>query len=338
MPPLDNTSATKTKFLRQLIYGAAKTKKTWWACKAAEFGFAVTLIDIDDGAHILSQIKPEARHLINVIDAVDKFNDATGAVFMTLLLRGDPFIWNETKKEPHRFGECDPECAYYVIDPKLLGPNDIVVPDSWTELCTSVAHRFSIENNIDLSDADKTDWDGYGWTGRLASWWLHQMHALPCHLILVGHEDIYEKKKIDKRSNKVTVEWVRTQVKSTSGPHSKAVPVGFSDVLHFTTTGQTWSINTGGGSDRDGGSRLMAPKKYNWEDLNVSDFAKLLGFEGTGKETKAFVYYKSGTDVPVPEKKTKSLVQMAPKVIGPETKAKPSSLTGLLGAKKIMQT
>ena len=67
MGALDDT-LNNDNLARLLIYGPAKTRKTWFATKAAELGFNVILIDTDYGFHVTQNLTPEARRRIYHLD------------------------------------------------------------------------------------------------------------------------------------------------------------------------------------------------------------------------------------------------------------------------------
>jgi hypothetical protein len=156
---------------RILIYGAAKTKKTWWTGTAAEAGFNVLMLDGEGGIGILKNLSEAARKRVTVLDIQDSATQAKMAIFMSRFCKMKKFWWNEEKKLP--IGR--PTEGYSVIDLSVLTPNDVVVLDSYTALVWSLAYRYATENSIDLSDAAKQEWEGYGWSGNLSTWMLHQL-------------------------------------------------------------------------------------------------------------------------------------------------------------------
>ena len=90
MPELD-TSLDEQIRLRLLLYGPAKTKKTWLAGTAAEAGFNVLLLDNEQGAGILRNLSPEARKRIYRIDIQDDGKRAVAAEFITYFCKFPKF-------------------------------------------------------------------------------------------------------------------------------------------------------------------------------------------------------------------------------------------------------
>lgn len=329
MPPMTEDNAKKP--LRELIYGPPKTKKTWWAARAAEAGYNVILIDGDDGTHIIKNVDAKAQERIFLVDAVDKLNASVMALFMVNLLKGNPFVWDETRKERIlSVTNAKVESSHISIDVSKLTMNDVLVLDSWSALVWSAAFRYSKENSIDLSDAGKTEWEGYRWCGSLLNWMLAQMAALPCHVIVIGHADVWEKKKKDGK----TTEFQRTQPKSISGPHGMQLAKHFSDVLFFKIVGSSYKIDATATSDRDGGSRNLAPKSYNWDELSFADLIKASGLPTiTPAPLTAVKYYAPGEPVEMANAQQSKAGGVLSSKTASTNATEGKSLTGLLNKK-----
>lgn len=315
MPPSDKINTT---LLRELCYGPAKTKKTWWAMKAAEAGFNVILLDGDSGSQIISQIDPQFRNKINIIDIVDKTSAPVMCYFIVRLLTGDPFMWDEQDKTVLlRPESANPDHSHYIFDISKLTSNDVLVLDSWSAFCWSIAWRWYQENGIKVADAEQVKselWPGYRWSGAMASWVITQLKTLKCHVILIGHQSVYEKKKDELVNGKLrpVVQWSRIQVRSTSGPHGGTLADAFVDILYFNVKGSRFTIDTRIETDRDGGCRLIKPDNYRWEDLQFIDIIKNneIAFPDVSENSpsEAVKWYPSGVALP-----TGSTV---PKIIG----------------------
>lgn len=270
MPTGSDKKNEKDNLVRALIYGVPKTKKTWWASNAAEAGYNVILIDGDDGSHIINNLSEEALQRLFVVDVTPNFQTPIMAEFITRLCKGEEIVWDEqAKKVVHARSQANIEHSHFILNGRELDRNTVLVIDSWKALAFAVGWRFAIEQNIDLSDASKIEWEGYRYQGMLLTWYLEQLHSFNCHIIVIGHTDYYEKRKADGK----TIDWVRTQIKSSSGPHATQVGSHFSDILYFTKVGagaKSFKINTEGTNDREGGSRNIEPGIFLWEDLQFS--------------------------------------------------------------------
>ena len=269
MPKLTDSMTDEVK-LSLLFYGPAKTRKTWLAGTAAEAGFNVLYLDNEHGFKIFKQLSAEAQRRIYRIDIADTLKRAISAEFMTYLCKYDKFFWDEARKR--KVMKADSETVIQ-LDHLRLNLNTVLILDSYTELVWSLTKRYAIEQNIDLSDAEKTDWDGYRFTGMLATWILEQLIKLPCHVVVIGHATNYEKRSKDGK----TIEWVRTQPKSTSGPHAMTIANKFDDVLFFKMKGTQVYVDARPDKDRDSGGRVIPPGEYKWEDLHFGKLCELAG-------------------------------------------------------------
>lgn len=295
----------QTKLIHALLYGATKTKKTWWMGTAAELGFNVTILfcDREGGLNILKNLSDEARQKIKVIDIQDRPDRPVSAHFISRFCKGRPFLWNQNDKSVIWNEEAvNPEHYHVCVRPALLNENDVLGFDSWTSHIESIYAQFDAENAIDPADAKKIEWDGYGWSRRTGTWHLNYLSHLPCHLIIIGHQQFYEKKKRVREDGKYVekVIWSRTQVTSTSGPHSQIVPQRFDDIFYFFMEGNTIKIDTRPDQHRDGGSSIVPPDIYLWDKLKFDRVAEMSGVKYRPEledKPKAFTFFKPGETI-----------------------------------------
>jgi hypothetical protein len=286
MPPADVMLTEAPRPLRILAYGQSMTKKTTWAMAAAEAGFNVVLLDGDGNAGVAKHINPAAHKRLNIIPVQDTTNIPVFARFVAYALSTNQtsrkFLWDEDARAQVTIrSKASAEHAHYDIDFTKLNFNDVLVTDSWSALCWSVAWQFCLENNIQLDDAKKVEWDGYRWAGGLANFLLNQLQALPCHVIVIGHEELYEKKKtieVGGKAQQVT-EWARIQPKSVSGPHGLQLSKHFGEVYNFTRKGLMYQIDCSGDRYRDGGSRVFPPKVMSWDELQFKSVCEAYGIK-----------------------------------------------------------
>lgn len=297
MPFASDEQAFADYYLRMLLLGKGKSQKTWWAARCAELGYNVVLLDGDDGAGIVQQISPEGRKRLLICNAVNTDTTPVFAQFCARFFRKEAsFVWDEQEKRGAFPGMLNKAHSHIKFQPSLFTRNDVVVLDSWTALVESTLVQFAEENHLDLFDAKKTEWDGYGWQGRFLAMVLNRMHTLPCHVIFVGHSYVYEKYS-GTGKNRVLVSQ-HTQPVSSSGPHGGSLSKQFSDILFFERVSETLvKVNTAADSDRDGGCRFVAPGKYNWEDFGPDKFFKALGCEPTGEPCLGARWFAPGEEV-----------------------------------------
>lgn len=287
---------------RIFLYGPAKSKKTWWAGMCAELGMNVIILDSDSGWQILANLSEKAQERITVVDISDKINAPTACVFLTMLFKGTKFFWEPKEgKSALTKSALKQDRGYFHIDISKLGPNDVIVFDSHTANTESILFQYMKENAIDPSDAKKTEWEGYRWAGAVSTWMMQQLDALPCHVIVIGHQQNYEKRSKDQKE----ILWSRIQPKSVSGNHSMTLAKYFTDVLYFEQVGKTIRINTEASGDRDGGTRIFPPGRFDWDKCLFNVWLEKAGITLPTDipQQEAFRWLEPG-EVPMDETKT----------------------------------
>lgn len=294
---------TKPGLIRGLAYGKGKSKKTWWALRAAEMGYNVILLDGDDGSDIQRQLPLEARKRILIVDVVDTQKRAVFAVFMALFCRNaSKFVWDENTKQI-TMGLRDTSHTFIEFEPSKLTANDVVIIDSWTALSDSTQLQFALEQQIDMSDADKVDWDGFGYQGRFLDFVLGSIHSMPCHVIVIGHSYTYEKYRGQGKDRVLISSTV--QPMSASGPHGGKLSRHFSDILFFEKLSESkFTISTGGGKDMVSGSRVMAPAVYDWQAFGPEKLFEAVDAKPTSEACVGAVLIPAGTEQVLPSKQT----------------------------------
>lgn len=289
--------------VRVIEYGRPKTKKTWWAGKAAEAGFNVILLDGDNGFHILKEIPETIRNnRIVRVNCVDNIGDPVFAPFTIKLLKNKKILWNDSKKiEQLGFAGLEEDCNYMYLDLRKLTKNDVLVLDSWSQYCVSLNLRFAKENNLDLTAANKWEWDGYAYSGMLVDWTLNSLMSLPCHVVVIGHETTYEKYRGTGRNRQLVSTTI--VMRSTSNPKAMTVPAPFSDTLYFFSVGSSVKIDTRAEDGRLGGSRAIPPAVYDWDKLQFTDVCKAYNISIPGNpereyDNAAVEFFRAGEELP----------------------------------------
>lgn len=287
----------KRTLISVLAYGPSQTKKTWWAGAAAEAGFNVIYIDGDGHLQTLRNLSPEAQSRIHVFSVVDGFKKPYMAEFTTRLLRTGKILWDDVEGRIVKRPENDSH-LHIGLDLTQLDANWVVVIDSWTALSWSLLLRFCLENNIDLSEAEEPENKRgmYGYMGQILDWHVEKLTSIPCHLIVIGHADAYDKIRTEEKfgKKKEILLFSRTQIKSSSRPHAMKMPKNFDEVAQFFLQGNRVKIDTRPHEDADGGSRSN-PMLANWEDLQFIDIIKASGAAlpnpDVAKTCEGVVYY-----------------------------------------------
>ena len=328
MPTANNLSnIAKINFL---IYGKPRTKKTWWAIKFAEAGFNIIHLCMDVGGYnIVKQISEEARNRIYIVDISDTLDRPVAPLFFNKLLKEEydeqrvlkpsKFYWNENNKTIiPTIGGLKADNSYVEIDIRKITKNEIIIIDSWTAFIWSLQWYYAIKTNFDFS-VPPPEWEirsEFGWTRQFATWAYKQLQSLPCHLIIIAHEDRYEKRKLvkDERTgkNKEEIEWVKTQIKSTSGNHATQMPADF-EMFRFVLFANEFHIDARPSTEFDCGSRIIAPALWKWDNLSPTVVCKELNISPPSdiNPPTAFKFYNRGDEHPQFGGLQKSIAQTA---------------------------
>lgn len=258
--------------MKVLVYGYGKTRKTSWAGAVAKTHMNGIYCDCDNSIPVLgSVLTPEEQAKLTYVDISDEVNSAKASWFIAALAKGKPFIWDEVERKVCKSRPSAPhDCI--LVNPSLFTPSDVLIIDSYTQVCNSLFMQYAIENNIDLSEAKKLEWDDYRWAGQLATFLLTSLMALKCSIILISHVRTYEK----RRKNKYGVEELvscRTQPVSVSNNHAETISKYFGEVYYFFKQGTGTKISTKTSDSLDCGSRFLEPKEWAFDELSLETIA-----------------------------------------------------------------
>lgn len=264
--------------IRLLVYGDPKTQKTWWTCLAAKAGYNVLLVDGDDGCSILSTMlsigvldEKDLSH-IYIINAVDKEGVP---VFMNFahLMAGETraFLWDNDVRA--RAFETKPEHSFVSINTSKLTSNDVLVFDSWKALSWSVKTNYALTQHLNLADASRDGWEGYGYESRFLDCVMNWFHRLECHVVIIDHNYEYDKRNNPKPGEQSKILWSKTLPVSSSSNHSFSMLSHLTDIVWFhRLTSASVYISTTGDLTRIGGCRHHAPGDFRLQDIKIADF------------------------------------------------------------------
>lgn len=259
------------KPFKALIYGYGKTKKTTWAGLLAKTQMNVIYCDCDNSVPVLgSVLTPEEQAKMVYLNVSDSATQANAGWFLSAISKGKPFIWDET--------DCKVAKTFVkghrltLINPKLFTANDCLIFDSYTQFCNSLFMQYALENNIDMTEAKKLEWDDYRWAGQLATRVLTTLVALPCSVILISHVKTYEKKRKNKFGQEEIVS-CRTQPISVSNNHAETISKFFGEVFYFYKAGTATMISTKTSDSLDCGSRFLPAKDWKFDELSAEAVA-----------------------------------------------------------------
>jgi len=295
----DNTQ----KPARIMLYGTTKTRKTMWAGTAAMAGFNCLFLDGDDGSHVLRQLPAEARKRCSILNISDS---ASGWEFLNavqIMLEGKDFALHEASKKLYRKINPKETGSWFICDGfSKLTANDVVIIDSWSALTTSMFHRYAEKDgsDVDLSDVARFERDAYAWLQNSTRHIMASMHHLPCHIIIIAHEIVHEKYRGEGRDR--VLEFSRIQPAASSNNTSRLLGQHFSDIFRFTAKSATeTTIATGGRELIEGGSRVIPPGTYKFDNYEVrkdvdkftfASYAKQAGYEADPSATPAYRFEK----------------------------------------------
>lgn len=284
---------------RNFLYGPDKTKKTWWACRAAVDGYNVVLLDGDDGSSIIKQLPMEARKRILVVDVVNTLELSVFARFMATFMRGEPFYWDEQKKVSYNTRTTlNPNHSHIYFDAKQFTMNDVIIGDSWTALAASLMLEWAKENNVDLTAIEKEgdQFSLMGYQSRYLDYTLTRVKTFNCHMIFIGHETVYEKWEGKGKDRKMVEQ--KTQPFSSTGPHAKKIGSHFSNVLRFRKQSDvSFRIDSGGDGNTMCGCRQLPPKLYNWDEISPQTIFGAVGSKPTGEPNRGAIWLPAGANL-----------------------------------------
>lgn len=303
--PLGDTVPPNSTAKRILVYGKAKTKKTWWALRAAEFGYNVLFLNGENNIEVMQQLPLAARRriiMLNVYDRIDR------PVFIDMFIKfaADYLIrWDDDENRMVTMGtKAHPEHNHVLLNLAKCTRNDVIIVDTWTSLVVSMVFQYYLDNGIDVTKAAKQDRDAYGYQDRIGDWLMKQFMSFPCHIIVVGHETVVDltKKQLNEKGAVVDlpIGEQHTQLISSSRTHSKKIAKNFTDVLWFHLEGTNVWIDSRSNEAQDGGSSSVHANE-SWEKLHVG---RILGTCTNTERSEGFIYYPPGE---IPQPGTKSV-------------------------------
>lgn len=266
--------------VRVLVYGNAKTRKTWWGGTAAET-HNVYLLNGDRNTGILRNIPEEYRDNIHLIPvALDANPKSTSFLkFLTLLFEEQQFFYCYETSNKIEISKMRDDKIYLVCDLSKLSKRDLLLADSWTALVKDVSHEYMIDHNINAwagsmaSNTSNNKYAYYQYSGILLDNLLSGINKLPCHVMLTAHQDEYEK---EFKENNITKKKTVTQVLSSSGNQAAKLPAVFGDTLWFTHNNDSTKtiIDSTPNKNRAGGGARLRPDKFEFPGWTWKNFCE----------------------------------------------------------------
>lgn len=187
MPKLSAMKETLTR--RVLVYGPPKAGKTWLVGRMAEDGYNLYWFDFESGVNTLLELPPEAQERVNVFSIPDS-KDAPVALNTALkVIRGHAVTVCETHGTVNCM-VCKKEGAEsQPIEIKSLGPKDVVVFDSATQLKNSAIANIT-KGKPDDYKLERDDWANLG---KFMDMFFTSVQATRnTNIVVITHDDISE--------------------------------------------------------------------------------------------------------------------------------------------------
>lgn len=180
-----------------VIYGPAKSGKTFLALGPAQYGYTIHMVSMEDGHKVGKQLPPEAQRNIDIIQVPDnKYNPCATKLLFTLVKQGviRPCV-------EHGLHDC-PLCKkdnkpFNLLDTTKLGPKDIILFDTFTQATQSFLAHIGRGTDFDW----KPERDHWGMLKNMMDTVCSWIQTAPFNIIVVSHEDLVSTE--DEKSQKL---------------------------------------------------------------------------------------------------------------------------------------
>lgn len=264
---------------RILCYGTPFLKKTWWALRAAEIGYNVILCDFDNGARIANQIEPAALKRIFRVDmrtAYDKSPNNSAFAALSLAMKSNGVYYDDDlriKATTKTFQDDHTYTEFNLLD---ATHRDVLIIDSWTSVCTQL-DAFADKIIDPLAVNDVVEQSYYKKTRTYADRIVSGLQRLNCHVIIIGHEIEYAKRKSNagkKDTPDQAIEWIKDSPSSVTKAHGYQMAKDMTDALHFELPNavQGVYVSTQPTQRAIVGSQSVAPQRKPWAEMGIELF------------------------------------------------------------------
>lgn len=284
------------KFPRILGYGPPKNRKTLWALKGAELGYNVTILNFDNNLRIAQTLSPETLARIYSLDcwAPAGANYKAGSLpSLTKAVHGDTVFYDEeTRCHVRKTGLVD-DREYLRLDLTRAEPSDLVIVDTWTDVCKHVSEFVADRKNVmDLPDYG-LEQSEYNKRRMIVDRLLAGLKALNCPVIFTAHSTEWGKRRADAKANAPAheaIEAIKTVPVSVTYAHGEDFAGEMTDVAFFNTSdGMNGTmVSTKTGNKYLAGSSAVPPTNKKWEEMGIEKFLEPCPNPTPKFETKIF--------------------------------------------------
>lgn len=177
-----------------LVYGPSKSGKTELVAHLANHGYTLWWFDLESGFEtLLHVIKPEFLDNVHLFRIPDTQSNpvAIKTIYTVMAAKGIVKVC-----DTHGVAgctQCKANDPWESIEPLKLGPKDVIVIDTVTQLSDSAISKAATGILKTLFTAfDKVDWDSYNHQGMLLNAVFSHMQQLRCNVVCITHEEIIE--------------------------------------------------------------------------------------------------------------------------------------------------
>lgn len=173
-----------------LLFGPPKVGKTRMVGKLAELGYTLWYFDTEQGSLTLRQVAEEAQSRINLFQIKDAAENSYAAKTISKVINFRS-VGPRAICQAHGLLDC-PACKkeslpFDTFQLEILGPKDIVVIDSLTQLSDSYLN-WSLGNQLDR----KPEFDHWRDLQVKLDSLIDAIKTAPCHFIVITHEQEIE--------------------------------------------------------------------------------------------------------------------------------------------------
>lgn len=279
------SSINNTK-LNLMVYGKAKSRKTLFCGKLADAGYNVIFITGEPNMSILQSdaIKhPERIHVLSAYDS-PRIGAARFVTAVTKCMK-EKTSFNDATNALASGADLVADNAQVVdFEPSKLTLNDIVVIDNMSLLKESLTLDYVTGKNKELlQDLDDTR-AYYGDSSNRLKHLVRLLIGLPCHVVMVGQEQLREAKVETNTLIKSTQTALipECQPETTSVTQGVIIASFFNQVLHFNLAdnGET-KISAVGTSNVIAGGSFMKPAIHPFSTFPYGELLKAQEFVPT---------------------------------------------------------
>ena len=169
-----------------IVYGPPKSGKTKLCFALAEF-YNIHYVGFESGEHVGKQLPHSWQERIDIINIPDtRTNPCATQTMLRLIKNGRIRPCVEHGLDTCTTCSKNPDAGWNELDTKQLGPDDILVIDSLTQLTTSLLAHIGKGGGEDW----KPEYDDWRKMGTLLDMILSEFQNAPYNVICISHENL----------------------------------------------------------------------------------------------------------------------------------------------------